>query len=381
MACPAGAITSFPLQLGITATSVLYDSVNEPITMDFQWATRSTPPTFTDKVKCITDEVGGGNTNLTTLRFMNNNYTVASVQIIAASHTAWILPNTAQTNNKEDIVIVFATTSTTTTYKYITFVIPVLRGANGSPSYLTGLSNPNANGPFSLKDCFPTMPNARFAYYATCLAGYSGNASSQNSYVFVSTDGLQVSATLMTTILGITGRTGSFGTYSPPFVTRLTASSTTIGTIQNFTNSVWTTNQLMNYAAFKKAYPTIDTTVREDNTDAYKCVPIDPDASVVDGKLQVDLKTGETLTQVLAARDAVRGAHAGMDPGRVEKYMGTAIGIVLAIVLFTSIIWFAIIVFVEGGTDHTHWITQVPGYALLILITGFIGFIIGAMLN
>ena len=349
--------------------------------MDFQWATRSTPPIFTDKVKCITDEVGGGNTNLTTLRFMNNNYTVASVQIIAASHTAWILPVTSQVNNTEDIIIVFGTSSTTTTYKYITFVIPVLRGANGNPSYLNGLSNPNANGPFSLKDCFPTMPNARFAYYATCLAGYSGNATSQNSYVFVSTDGIQVSATLMTTMLGVTGRTGSFGTYSPPFLTRLTGNFTTIGTIQNFTNSVLTTNQLMNYAAFKKAYPTIDTTVREDNTDAYKCVPIDPDASVVDGKLQVDLKTGETLTQVLSARDAVRGANAGMDPGRVEKYLGTAIGIVLAIVLFITIIWFAMFLFVERSDEYTGWMSQVPGYGLLILITGFIGFIIGAMLN
>jgi len=117
--CSPGAIKSFPLDLAITVTDTLYDSVDEPVTMDIQWATRSTPPMFiTPMTNCITDEVGAGNTNLTTLRFMNNNYTISAVQIITASHKNWILPNSLQSSNFEDIEITFSTTSATTPYNY-----------------------------------------------------------------------------------------------------------------------------------------------------------------------------------------------------------------------------------------------------------------------
>ena len=216
MSCPSGAITRFPLQLSATITDLLYDGVSEPITMDIQWAARSTPPMFVDpKTESKTDEVGAGNTNLTTLRFMNNSYTVSSVQIIKASHTAWVLPST--TMNLEDIVITFSTSSTTTQYVYITFVIPIIRtSALTSPNYFTGLSDSNSNGPFSLQSCFPTNPQARFAYYSTCLKGYSSGASTQSSYIFVSTDGIPVSATLMSKLLDITGIATEFNTFKPP---------------------------------------------------------------------------------------------------------------------------------------------------------------------
>jgi hypothetical protein len=356
--------------------------------MDIQWSARSTPPMFiAPKTSCITDEVGSGNSNLTTLRFMNVNYTVASVQIIAASHNAWILPNTAQASNKEDIVITFSTTSTTTQYAYITFVIPLLRGATGTPSYLTGLSDPNGNGPFTLQSCFPTNPRSRFAYYATCLAGYSGHASTQSSYVFVSTEGVQVSQTLITIILGLTGRSDAFATYSAPFMSRLTAKTTSVRSIGDFTNYVMTTTQLLNYADFSAQYPAVDTNIRQDDTSAYQCVPIDPDSAIVDGKLKIDLTKGEVLTNVLSARDALRAANgtgSGIQPGRIEKYMGTALGIILSIVLFGSILWFAIIMFVELGTpaaSAAQWTNNIPAYMFIILIAGFLGFIIGAMLN
>jgi hypothetical protein len=384
MACPTGAITSFPLQIAITATDTLYDSVNEPITMDFQWAARSTPPMFTTpKSDCITDEVGAGNANRTTLRYNNVSYTVASVQIINASHTAWILPNTLQDKNKEDIVITFNTESSTTSTKYITFVIPIIRNANGTSEYLAGLSDPNKNGPFSLQSCFPTNPAARFIYYATCLAPYSGSSSSQNSFIFVSVDGINVATDLILKILGITGLTDKFGNFRPPFSTRLTTNLTRIASVSDFTTRVMTTNQILNYAGFNEQYKS-DADVRKDDTSAYQCVPIDPDTAVVDGKLQVDLKTGEALNTVLAGRDAMRAAHGvktGMDPGRLEKYMGSAVGILLSIILFAGILWFTLIFFLSDRADPNSFYQNLPGDMILTLIIGFIGFIIGVMLN
>ena len=391
--CSPGAITSFPLQIGITATDTLYDTVSEPITMDIQWATRSTPPMFRDpKTTAITDEVGAGNTNLTTLRFMNNNYTVNSVQLIAASHKAWILPATSQSTNLEDIVITFSATDSTVQNSYITFVIPILQTSTAtSPSYLTGLSDPNTSGPFSLQSCFPANPRARFAYYSTCLSGYSGKSSTRNMYVFVSTDGIQVSGALMTKILALTGRTGTFGTYSSNFTTRLTGNTTVVKTIGDFTNYVMSTTQLLNFKDFKRLYPTIDTNLRQDDTSAYQCVAIDPDSAIVDGKLSVDIKSGEVLTNVLAQRDALRASNnvsTSMDPGRLEKYMSSALGVILSILLFWAILYFAIIsyktVMSSPGLpppETPTWLTSIPNYGVMFLITGFIGFVIGTMIN
>jgi len=334
----------------------------------------------------ITDEVAAGNSNLTTLRFMNKSYTISAVQIIQASHKAWILPTSAQAMNTEDIAITFTSGDTSNTNAYLTFIIPVLRSSAATPNYLQGLSNPNANGPFSIKSCFPTNARANFAYYETCLAGYSKLANTQTSKIFVSTDGIQVSPTLMTTIMGITGRTGSFAQFSPPYISRLTNIRRAIRSDAEFNSSVLTTNQLLNYTAFIKENPTLAEDVRQDNTDAYQCVAIDPDAAVVDGKINVDLSTGEVLTDVLTKRNALLKANhvtPSMNPGRLEKYMGTAIGIVLSIVLFWIIIQFAAMMFIGEGPqqDTVSWLTSVPTYGVIILVAAFIGFIVGTMIN
>lgn len=387
MSCPSGAITRFPLQLSATITDLLYDGVSEPITMDIQWAARSTPPMFVDpKTESKTDEVGAGNTNLTTLRFNNNNYTVSSVQFIKASHTSWILPLSSQTLNKEDMVITFSTSNTTLQYAYITFVIPILRdGTSTNPTYLNGLSDPNINGPFSLQSCFPSNSRARFAFYAICLAGYSSTSPSQNAYVFVSTDGIKVSSELMTKILGIRGGI-DFGSYSPSYLNRLSGTSTIVG-YTDFSKFVMSTTNLLNYNDFKRLYPQIETNVRQDDTSAYQCVAIDPDSAIVDGKLSVDIKSGEVLTDVLEKRDQLRAENnvtGTMDPGRLERYMGTALGIILSILLFGMIFHFAMILFLEAGVNdeiNNYWTLYIPRYGIILLITGFIGFVIGAMLN
>ena len=396
--CSPGAIKSFPLDLAITVTDTLYDSVDEPVTMDIQWATRSTPPMFiTPMTNCITDEVGAGNTNLTTLRFMNNNYTISAVQIITASHKNWILPNSLQSSNFEDIVITFSTTSATTPYNYLTFVIPILRFAGASdPSYLKGLSDRNSNGPFSLQSCFPTDPRARFARYVTCLAGYSSGAPTQNVYIFVSTSGIQANQATMLKILETTGRSDKFGIYNTPFTNRLTGGSgsgasgaqpgSRPGFIQNiadFSNKVQTTTQLLNYAGFKALYPSVDTNIRQDDTSAYQCVPIDPDSAIVDGKINVDLKSGEVLSDVLDKRNHLRSANAvsaGMSPGRVEKYLGTALGIVLLIILFFTLPWLVMVIS-TGNNNEENAYAGLTYNILIALIMGFVGFIIGAMLN
>jgi hypothetical protein len=384
--------------------------------MDLQWSARATPPVFMLPTnQGITDEVGGGNTNLSTLRYNNNTYTISAVQIIKASHTPWILPITNQASNTEDIVMTFRTTSDTTTYKYIVFVIPVLRVGAAKPSYLEGLANPTGNGAYSLQSCMPSNTHSLFAYYATCLKGTADFTSTQNMYVFVSTEGIQVAPGTMAAIQAKLGGTASaFMSWSPPFINRLTTNTTVINTLDKFTGSVLTTNQLLNFNDFKAMYPNIDQNVREDSTAAYQCVPLDPDTTIADGKLQVDLSTGNpvTLESVLAEREATRNASSvksSMDSGRLSKYLGTALGAILASILFATIIYF-IIAWFAGGTaapvpaavigtaaapaayaaaaaaatppsPFAAILQSLPLYGILILIAGFIGFIIGAMLS
>jgi len=211
-------------------------------------------------------------------------------------------------------------------------------------------------------------------------------------YVFLSIDGISVAPALITEILENSGMQ-KFGTYKPPFVSRLTNNATTIRTAGDFTNYVLTTTQLLNYNSFKQLYPTLDTTERKDNTDAYKCVPLDPDASIKNGQLTVDIEKGTVLTKVLEDRDALRASQSSktsMDPGRIEKYLGSALGIFLAIIVFGCIIYFVVILgagavsptgTVVSGDTTPSWLSQIPTYGFIVLIAGFIGFIIGAMLS
>ncbi len=400
----------------MTATEALYNTVSEPLTMDLQWSARATPPVFMLPAnQGITDEVGAGNTNLSTLRYNNNTYTIAGVQIIKASHTPWILPVTNQASNTEDIIMTFRTASDTTTYKYIVFVIPILRMGAAKPNYLEGLANPTGNGSYSLNSCMPSNTHSLFAYYATCLKGTSEQNTTQNMYVFVSTEGIQVAPGTMVAVQEKLGGTASsFMSWSPPFINRLTGNPTVINSLDKFTGSVLSTNQLLNFNDFQNLYPNIDQNVREDSTAAYKCVPLDPDTTIANGKLQVDLSTGDpvTLASVVAEREATRKAasvKSSMDSGRLSKYLGTALGAILASILFATIIYF-IIAWFAGGTaapvpasvagtpvaaaayaaaaaaatppsPFAAILQSLPMYGILILIAGFIGFIIGAMLS
>lgn len=401
MSCPAGAITSFPLPMGITATDTLYDTVSEPLTISFQWAMRSTPPKFT--ANSAIDEVGSGNTNHSTLRFQNNTYTIMSVQIIQPSHKAWVVPTSAQEKNKEDMAIIFSGNDTNLNTPYLVFIVPILRSSSqAEPTYLKGLSDSNSNGPFSLSQVFPTNPRSKFAYYSTCLSSASGGAT-QNMYVFVSVNGVNISDALMAKISGKLSLGQFNSTLVTPFMTRLTTSSITINAVSRFTQYVMTTSQLLNYANFKQQYTNVNmnANTRDDDTSAYTCVPIDPDDAVVNGQLTVDLDKGEVLSNVLAQRESKRSLHSlsgKLDPTRFVAFFESGLGIFMGFLislLFILFVYFAVNRYkgpaATAGAAATSTvgklaaqigpiITNISIYGIVILIAAFGGFVIGAML-
>lgn len=422
--CPTTSVTSFPVKLGLAITDTHYESVEEPIAIDFQWSERTTAPSFLSPgtQDAAVDEVGGANMTRMTLRFMEAAYTIMRVELAAATHTDWILPASNRASNKEDLIITFETTNDLVQYKYLIFVVPLLRSAIAiDPSYLRGLADPTAQGPFKLRHCFPSDSASRFAMYSTCLDGYGGSAKVQNVNVFVSIAGIPITTQLATELLGrYSSSATAFPLVSPPFLTRFqngtrtlirqgirgptqTVGKQTIGdNSAPFTSYVITSRHILDFANMGKTFRDTKTVVRETPIDAYKCVPFDPDKQVsADGKIRVDLDSGAILTDVLAEREQIRkenNVQGKMEPGRLEKYLSSGLGIVMAILASVGILYFIGSWVRERFFPPNPYVALAPGILpgpptppssggmsmLLVvgisLLFGFLGFLIGTAL-
>lgn len=392
--CDANSVT-FPLGLALTASDTLYDSVDEPLAIDFQWATRSTPPTFINKaVDATTDEVGAGNTNLSTLRYKNVTYTVQSVQIAAATHTKWILPTSAQDSNTEDIIMIFSNTSATIQYQYIMIVIPILRtGSPGTPvsqsdpPYLLGLGNgTQSTGPYSLQSCIPSNPKSTFAYYSACLDGRTANAPPSFVNVFISVEGLPVTRSLMNTILKARGAATTFPTPTLPYI----ATSSGINTLVNnteFTTYVNTSSHLLDYSNVASIFKDMSIVSRTDPTSAYTCSQLNPDTDVgPDGTLQVDLTTGMLLSDVLAERAAIKTTHSPTATNAMTAKANTVLYTILGIagaICVIFILIYGVLQLVSPTTILTlpTWVQTIPVYGVMLLLATLLGFLIGALIR
>lgn len=392
-------ITSFPLDLTAIPSDTLYDSVDEPITMNFQWAARSIAPNFIYGGGLIDEGDGSGAANLSTLQFNNTTYTIYSVQITAATHNNWINPVTLKAKNSEDLIITFHNANTTLPYNYIIIVLPIIRDGTAAtdPMYLQGLSNSQAQGTFNLSSCLPSS-NSQFAYYATCLDGYSEYQNPENIYVFVAVNGISVSASLMSSLQKLMPGTQTFPPVSLPFLTHFARQITSIGN-NDFTKYILSTRHLLDYAGISSIYKDLSITERTDPTSAYKCVPLDPDTDVVNGQIQFDVQSGEVLSNILAERDAARAASSPIQltpagKTRLQGYLGSALGICCAVLIFSILLYFAVTwvssgpVIPPGGTaasvgttTTSAWSQQLPLYGLMTVVAGLVGFTIGAVVS
>lgn len=394
--CPPNSIVSFPLDITFRPTDVQYNSVLESIPiMDFTWATE----------KGVVEEK-----SMTFLHWKGNKYTNVATQLVGPTHMKWLLTESNPANNVADFIMTFQTNADTVSYRYIVLIVPLIRSeisATKSPPYLQTFADPARVGDYTLRTMFPQSPTALFANYTTCLRGYSALKTPEMVSIFLAVGGLPVSSDLMDSI-----RTSrfpqKFPAFTPPFMTRLSPDEKqTVGTkTTSFQDFVQSTNQFLNYENAAKQYKDVSRLVREDGLDSYKCVPLDPDKNIQDGKIKVDLETGEVLSDVVAERAAVRAADSvkgSMEPGRLEKYMGSAVGIVLAVIFFSLILYMgwswlrsatgyaaldgmvvpaavAGVGAASAGVSES-WAQNLPKYGLLMLLAGFGGFIIGAMLS
>ena len=387
--CDANSVT-FPLGLALTASEMLYETVDEPLAIDFQWAARSTPPSFLNTtVDATTDEVGGGNTQLSTLRYNNITYTVYSVQIAAATHTNWILPMTNQASNKEDLIIIFSNTTATIQYQYIMIVIPIIRtnASQRDPSYLVGLGNGvNSTGPYSLQSCLPTNPKTPFAYYSACLDGRTATSTPSFINIFVSLNGISVTSSLMTTILKARGASTEFPAPSLPYVATSSGISTLVNNIE-FTTYVNTTRHLLDYANVATIFKDMSIVSRTDPTSAYTCSQLNPDTDIgPDGTLQVDLTSGMLLSDVLAERAAIKTTHSptatNAMTAKANTVLYTLLGIAAAICVIFILVY-GVLQMVSPTTILTlpAWVQSIPAYGVMLILAILLGFFIGAFVK
>ena len=386
-------ITSFPLVFTGTPTAELYNSVVQPYSIEFQWASRSVSPSFlTGAVKNIIDEssiYGSGLSNISTIRYNNTLYNLYSVQICSASHKSWLLPASNKDQNTEDLVITFYNPSLTRSYVII--VLPIIK--NGTiakdPAYLTALGSGQTNGTFNLGSCMPDKKSL-FIYYSTCLDGYTQHQSTQTVSVFVAVGGISVSSALMASIKGkITG--GTIPGISLPFTSYFANKISSIGNTE-IEQYVLSTNDLLNYEGIKNTYIDLTVQQRDDPSSAYKCVALNPEKDIVDGKIKVDIESGELLSKVLAERDAIMAAS-GVVPqnpstaSKFNKNMNLALGIFFAILILLGLIYLisswwtnsSPTMGVVGGVVYTpDWVAQIPMYGVMVIGAGLIGFIVGA---
>lgn len=332
----ANSITSFPLDTTAPISEALYDSVDEPIVMTPQWATRSIAPRFLQGG--LIDEgasAGSGSATTTTLNFNNKTYQLYSIQIVKSTHNKWIIPAASKSSNTEDLIMTFSN-DTSTFAAYIVVVVPILRRGTARPTYLQALSTSGGSqanpGQYSLSSCVPGK-NALFAYYVTCLDGYSGYERPSNAYVFVAVQGLSVEQSIMTSMVNSIGTTTTL-----PFTSRF-ANRISVVDNNNFKQYVLSTRVLLNAGEVNA----VTNQFASRSTSAYQCVPLDPDKDITGDQIEVDLKSGKLLSDVLAQRAGLIADTASLQTAAQAKsvkiFFETIMGLITAVILFTLILY------------------------------------------
>lgn len=391
MACPVGSIKTFPARTSITITPETYTAILQPLVFEFQWNVRTTHPNFITSNNGLLDD-----SESSSLRYNGNTYILESVQLTDPTHKNWIVPSSSQMQNYEDIIFTFTSgTLGSSVSQYLVLVIPILRVIQASdPTYFTSFGVPSATQNISLKDLIPSATNSTFAYYSTCSSGTTLNSSYTNVFNIVSVDGLKVTDLTMVrikTIFTNSTTNTSYGGYVVPIGIQYETSPYTITTPEQFKLYVGSTKNIL-VSSTGGSNPTVPNVV--DTTDAYKCVPFDPEKQVLDGKIVIDPYTGKPLTQVFAERDALKketSANLGTITADIyTKYVSKALAHFFTVIIIVVIIFVFITASVGtsavghgGGYFHRTYrtLTNVPTYLIIGVLCGFIGFMIGMVLK
>ena len=385
MSCSPGTLQSFPVNLSITVNPQVYTGVLEPLNFEFQWSSRSTAPQFVSSQNGTLDEP-----TTTSIRYSGTTYNLVSVQITDPTHKSWISSSSARAQNFEDIILTFSSGLDLTdgVSEYITIIVPILRVPSGPNVYLEALGT-TSTGTISLKSVVPSAVNSMFAYYSTCATG-------TNFLNIVAVDGLPVTNTTMVRIKTVYNNmnASSLQTYGPYInpITSVYAQSTAhiIASPPEFNMHVGMTQNIL-APSTATATPSVTAEKVEEATDAYKCVPFDPDTQILDGKIVIDSSSGTPLSQIQAERASlVPDSKPIITADIYKRYVSVALATFFSISIVIIIIYVSASALIgpravghgAGYFQQTYSrMTNVPTYLTIAILCGFTGFMAGMVLR
>jgi hypothetical protein len=398
--CPPTSIQTFPNVLNLPSQNIEFytkESTYEPTQIEFQWAEQRTPSQFVDSLKGILAMPTGPSN---TLRYKNATYSLTKLQVTDPTHTSWILPVAAQSENQEDMIFTFTAQpgpSGPVSPEQIIIVVPILRSTTlltTDPNFfkmMGPLGSYDFSKPASLSEFFPAsntatvLANTIHLYYPICSSG-------KNILVIVQPFGLRVSNTVMNLVKqALNSVSGKFGPYEPIDGTTFPSSAGVID--EERMKSLVKYGYRIGERVETQAPPTLVTKIQP--ADAFKCVPFDPETQLKDGKIVVDATTGEPISQIEADRaDAKKEAEAPANSLlAAESFVKVA---TIGLGAFFAVMAVLILIYLfmsagggmgagEGGGSVTRfviyffnqWFTPI----LVICIAAFIGFIVGMMMR
>lgn len=345
--------------------------MKEIFSIEFQWTSRTTPPIFSNSQKGILDE-GSGKGSVSTIRWKGNTYSLLQAQISTPTHNNWMYDTTKKEKNTADLVLLFKTSSTISSERYIFIVVPILKETTLSvePAYFRALSGQSITGQYSLVDCLPPVGSREYTYYTTCM-----EPSATNALVLYFYQGCQLSTTTLNAIAAELGVTQNWPALSVPSEILLSAPI-------NITRDAF--RAAVRVSSLGEAESKAPAQFEDRGTESYKCVPLDPDSSVQDNKLQINVASGDvrSLKTILAEREALRKdvGPKGLEPGQLE----TILAVFLAILLSLFVVGGGIYAYFYYTTDPTgwpDWTSWTPGIILSGLLFALAGFLLGVFVK
>ena len=353
--------TNFPLRIQFPSgvdKAALYSSNRQLLWIVMNWGKQMSAPAFTNMQAGSLDI----SEDSSSIDYQGTTYTILSATITRPSHSSWVLPDLNIQENTLDLFVIFKSLDSSSETRYIFAVLPILSNSSVSdPSYLSGLTG-TQTGPFSLGDLLPPNGKRDFGFYSTHFNVVGGEFKT-NALTLVFYNGIGV---------------------TPATLQKLKETA-------NFSDTILPT-ELSGYEPLNinsiDMFPTLASvstyttplSSRTDLTKAYKCLPLDPDADISEGKIQFDPKSSKIipLNEIIDQRDAIRNSEilgAVKKTGSVEQVIAVFLGILLALTLVV----FVFFILSEFMGWSLGGFSSIPTYLYVGVGSCFLGYLIGIL--
>lgn len=331
-------LKDFPVENSVPVTPSLNASIYEETTLDIQWGPKATEPKF------IRDgtyanlgflEYMDSGASTTTLRLNGNSFSFLSLQLCIPQHKGFLSADKQRDCSGELVMGFKAQNSIAESYLFL--CIPILTRATTTLSpYLEALRQGRLDGkPISMLSLLPT--DYHYISYSTCLQRTeSAKTVSKQTRVLVFTEGLSYPANRFLEIARLINTSQVSGRVVLPMIQlpdllQDRRGGNSLSTISSETEY----KSLLRYSQYYPKGTPDSSRYREDNLNAYKCVPLEPSQNIKDGKIVVDTETGELLSKVLEDKEEPGvPSKSKLTPALIEKVIAICIALVLIAFIF-----------------------------------------------